>query len=161
MLQYIFRFFYIKPRVKRESKEPNKDLWGAITRTHEQYVLHNAYLFSLLTSAACHLGAFAIVAARSLNPVLFSPLAQDTLSFREVFIPPPFYPCAEMKSMAAGIHNFFQYNQYIGSAATIVWAVALNINLTEFPLSWRGLVELAIEIVGLTIVAGLGGSIGR
>lgn len=158
-LQYVFRFFYVKPRVKRESKESNKNLKGAITRTHQQYVLHNAYLFSFLTSAVCHLGTLAIVGARWLTPVLFSPLAQDTLSFREVFIPPPFYLCAEMKSMAAGINNFFQYDQYIGSAAAIVWAVALNINSRKCPLSCRGWVELAIEIVGSSIVAGPGGAL--
>lgn len=76
--------FIVKPRVKRESK---KNLNGVNTRTHEQYDLRNAYLFSFLTSGVCYLGTLAILGARWLNPVLFSPLPQDTLSFRESFHP--------------------------------------------------------------------------
>ena len=30
--------------------------------------------------------------------------------------------------MATGIQNFFQYDQYVGSTAALVWAVTLHCN---------------------------------
>lgn len=138
LLQHISRYFYAEPEGKRA-----KD---ATDRIHKRHVLHNAYLFPFTISAACHLGTLAVVGATQLR-------------FRDIFIPPPFYSCTKMKSMSAGIHNFFQYDQYIGSAAALVWVIALDTNSKRVSLSWRDWILLLIKILALILVAGPGGAL--
>ncbi len=82
-------------------------------RVGEMQALRSAYVFAFGISAATHVTTFSILGARQLFPTLFSPL----LNFSDVFLPPVSYSREHMKNMAIGIQNFFQYDQYVGSAA--------------------------------------------
>ena len=61
-----------------------------------------------------------------------------------------------MPSMAAGIQNFFQYDQYAGSTAAIVWASTLWIIARKEAMTLNKWLWLAGEIFGISIVAGSG-----
>jgi hypothetical protein len=61
-----------------------------------------------------------------------------------------------MPNMAVGILNFFQYDQYVGSTAAIVWAVALRIKARKQAMSLESWLWLAGEIFGIAFVTGPG-----
>ncbi|TKA61810.1 hypothetical protein B0A55_13102 [Friedmanniomyces simplex] len=86
-------------------------------RLGEMEALHYAYRFAFGIRAVTHLAIVILLATRKLFPNLFSPLALDFLGFRDVFLPPLFTTRTNTKDMATGIHNFFQYDQYVGSTA--------------------------------------------
>lgn len=81
------------------------------------------------------------------------------LNLRDVFLPPAFYSRAHMKNMAIGIQNFFQYDQYVGSGAALVWAVTLNCNSRKGRMTWRHCISLLGEILGVGLIAGPGGAL--
>ena len=93
-------------------------------RRSEIKALYNAYSFALLVSASTQCLSFGMIWSRNLFPASVS----SNLTFHNVFVPPVFYSRAPMKNMAIGIHNFFQYDQYVGSAAALIWAMVLQYN---------------------------------
>lgn len=107
--------------------------------------LRKAYLFPIAISALCHIATFAVIAFGS-------------FTFSEVFMPPLFYPCEKMESMSAGIHNFFQYDQYVWSAAALVWVAVLETNSRGAmrPGEWA---ILALKVFGLSVLAGPAGTV--
>jgi hypothetical protein len=64
-----------------------------------------------------------------------------------------------MPNMAVGILNFFQYDQYIGSTAAIIWAVALHVKARKRAMSLESWLWLAGEIFGISVVAGPGAAL--
>jgi len=61
-----------------------------------------------------------------------------------------------MPNMAIGILNFFQYDQYVGSTAAIVWAATLWVKARKQAMSLKNWLWLAGEIFGISILAGPG-----
>jgi H+/gluconate symporter-like permease len=109
---------------------------GIVTRSDaaridEEMALHQAYHFVFAVSASTNIITFAVLASCKLAPTSFSPNMLKALTFKNDFLPPPFWSRAPMPNMAVGILNFFQYDQYVGLTAAIVWAVALK------PRYWR------------------------
>ncbi|XMA12749.1 hypothetical protein WAI453_005540 [Rhynchosporium graminicola] len=81
---------------------------------------------------------------------------QTALTFQNVFIPPPFWSREPMANMAVGNQTFFQYDQYVGSTAAIVWATTLWIKARKQNMTLNNWLWLAGEIFGISIVAGPG-----
>ncbi|KAJ4289881.1 hypothetical protein N0V90_011214 [Kalmusia sp. IMI 367209] len=131
----------------------------ARTQIANRYLLHCAYMFAFGSTSISHIATFATLAARKLFPFLFPPLAQKTLTVSKVFIPPFFRDPGPMESMASGIHNFFQYDQYVGSTAALAWAAAININSKKDRMTFKDWVRLMKELVGVSIVAGPAGAL--
>ena len=124
-------------------------------RSGEMISLYRAYVFAFAVSAVTQLATFGIIGATKLFPRLFS----HTLTFSDVFIPPKFYSVAPMKNMAIGIQNFFQYDQYVGSAAAIVWAAALHRKARKESMSLKHWIWLVGEVLGMSLIAGPGGAL--
>lgn len=124
-------------------------------RTKEIKTLHGAYLFAFALSALTQWTTFGIIWCRDLFPSLISP----TLTFRDVFVPPVFYSHAPMRSMAIAIHNFFQYDQYVGSAAAIAWAIALHCNSRATPMRLKHWCWLVGEVLSASLIAGPAGAL--
>ena len=61
--------------------------------------------------------------------------------------------------MVQGAHGFFQYDQYVGSTAVIIWAMTLRFNVRGKSMSARQWVQLASEVVGYVMVAGPTGAL--
>ena len=157
LLQYAFTLR--SPRSSHATREddPSSDCEQNTVgiRIGETKALHGAYAFAFGVSAATHLATFGIFGARKFFPSLFSP----TLNFRDVFLPPIFYSRAHMKNMAIGIQNFFQYDQYVGSTAALVWAVTLHCNSRKMSMTGMHWMWLLGEILGIGLIAGPGGAL--
>ncbi|PMD52696.1 uncharacterized protein K444DRAFT_668381 [Hyaloscypha bicolor E] len=128
-------------------------------RIDEEMTLHRAYLFAFAVSASTNITTFSILASCKLFPSLFPSHILTALTLKSVFIPPPFWSRAPMPNMAVGILNFFQYDQYVGSTAAIVWAVALRIKARKQAMSLESWLWLAGEIFGIAFVAGPGAAL--
>ena len=96
--------------------------------SQDRHALRRVYSLTFTASAVVHWATIAVVAARWLVPLWFPPSLRDTLTFTRVFVPPRWWAPGQMTSMGEGIHNFFQYDLYVGSAASLVWAMALRAN---------------------------------
>ena len=157
LLQYAFKLRSLKlgPPTREEDLSSKHERNTVSCRIGESKTLRGAYLFAFGVSAATHLATFGIFGARQLFPSFFS----TTLNFHDVFLPPMFYSRAHMENMAIGIQNFFQYDQYVGSAAALVWAVALHCNSWEKRMTWRHWMWLLGEILGVGLIAGPGGAL--
>jgi hypothetical protein len=129
------------------------------TRLDNRYQLHHTYLFAFTATCVSHLSTLGVIAVRQVYPGLFSPSAQKVLTLKEVFLPPNFQNPGPMKSMAAGVHNFFQYDQYVGSIAALAWAVTLKVNSKKTSMTWKDWAWLITELVGVGVVAGPAGAL--
>lgn len=113
--------------------------------------MHKSYLFAFAASAIIQNTTYIIFFLRKWLPGLG--LQNATLA--EVFKPEaPWYPVAPIKDAAAGARTLFQYDQYFGSTATVVWAVLLLYNAHERSLSKREWAWLAGEICVIGFSAG-------
>ncbi|PGH00927.1 hypothetical protein AJ80_09089 [Polytolypa hystricis UAMH7299] len=156
LLQYVFRS--VSQKQEQAGSETQKTCGdNRHTRSRELHALKRVYYFAFAFATACQLATYAILGIRLLYPTLFSPHLRDTLTFSKVFIQPPIFTPGKMESMATGIHNFFQYDQYIGSLAALIWAVRLEVKAREYVLLTDG-AKLIAEIVGLSVMSGPAGA---
>ena len=163
LLQYGWKFQNV--RFGRTTREDDTSLNGERTtasdrvtagdRIKEMKAINSAYIFAFGVSAATHLTTFGVFGARQLFPSLFSP----ELNFSDVLLPPVFYSRAHMKNMAIGIQNFFQYDQYVGSTAALVWAMTLHCNSRKEKMTWRQWMWLLGRTLKATMIAGPGGAL--
>ena len=126
LLQYAWKFRNLRfgPTTREDDPPLNYVQTTASDRFKEVKALHSAYVFAFGVSAATHIITFGIFGARQLFPLLLP----SELNFGDVLLPPMFYSRAHMKNMAIGIQNFFQYDQYVGSTAALVWVMVLHCN---------------------------------
>ena len=157
LLQYAWKFrnWRFGFTAREDDLALNDDRTTASDRIKEVKALHTAYFFSFGVSAATHLTTFGIFGARQLFPLLLSP----ELNFGDVLLPPMFYSRAHMKNMAIGIQNFFQYDQYVGSTAALVWAMTLHSNSRKEEMTWRQWMWLLGKTLWATMIAGPGGAL--
>lgn len=152
---------FFRPRTPEE--EARKSVTAVPTnrrakssRIGEEMALYRAYLFAFGFSATTNILTYVLLATCKLFPALFSARILDTLTFRNVFLPPPFWSISPMPNMAIGILNFFQYDQYVGSTAAIVWAVTLWVKARKEAMSLKNWRWLAGEVFSISIIAGPG-----
>ena len=157
LLQYIRRIRHRRLGITVNEKDAfsNHKPSSPSHRKKEIKTLYNAYLFAFTLSALTQWTTFGIIWCRDLFPSLIS----RTLTFRDVFIPPVFYSHAPMTSMAIAIHNFFQYDQYVGSAAAIAWAMALHCNSRAAPMRLMHWCWLVGRMLGASLIAGPAGAL--
>jgi hypothetical protein len=129
------------------------------TGAREMSALLRVYSLSFAVSAISHWATIAVLVSRWLLPSWFPPHLCDCLPFSKVFMPPLFWVPGTMVSMAEGIHNFFQYDLYVGAVASFVWVTALNVNTFGPPRSWRWWLSAFEQIVAQSVVAGPGGAL--
>ncbi|KAK3330016.1 hypothetical protein B0H66DRAFT_43128 [Apodospora peruviana] len=120
--------------------------------------LTKAYRFAFATCAVTQLGCFALIAATSLCPSVFP----FRLTISDVFLPAKFWT-TESVSMVVGIHHFYQYDQYVGSLAAVVWAVALHVNnakrLPAVMMTMRNWLKILVTFTGVSLFAGPVGAV--
>jgi hypothetical protein len=131
---------------------------NAKERLNNRYLLHSAYLFAFTLTSGSHLATFGTIAARDLFPSLFPEWARDTLTLKNVFVPPNPQNPGLKSSMAAAIHNFFQYDQYIGSIAALAWASTAWASSRKSGLGFKDWAWLVSQLVGVSLVGGPAGA---
>lgn len=138
----------------RSSRSPSFSL-----RVEEKGLLANAYLFAFVWCALSQIIPLVLIAAVRLRPSAFPSYLYDAWTITKVFVPPPFWSTKKMESMATGMHDFFLYDQYVGSTAAIVWATALYVNSRERPMKMNNWAKLAFVITALSVSTGPAGAV--
>ncbi|KAI1344150.1 hypothetical protein F5Y15DRAFT_424411 [Xylariaceae sp. FL0016] len=116
------------------------------------------YSFAFSACIASQLGTLAFLGVVRLLPGYFPHDLREQLTLPNLFMPPPFYSSKAMESMGAAMHNFFLYDQYVGSTSAIIWASALYIKSRE-GLTSRQWMRLAGVISMLSLVSGPAGAV--
>ncbi|KAF3278756.1 hypothetical protein TWF173_002134 [Orbilia oligospora] len=141
------------------SSSPANKTPNISTRIRELMSLQDVYRVAFDITAVTHVTTMMIIAARNLCPVLFSQWGLSTLTFRDVFLPPSIFSDIGETNMATAAQNFLQYDQYVGSAAAIIWAMALCKTTRKTPMSISQWLLLAGEALGVTLLAGPCGAV--
>ncbi|KAI2613229.1 hypothetical protein GGR54DRAFT_643025 [Hypoxylon sp. NC1633] len=131
----------------------------SMARSQEKGVLARNYSFAFAWCIISQAVPLALIAAVRLDPAAFPPELRDAWTISNVFAPPPFWSSAKMESMATGMHDFFLYDQYVGSTAAIVWSATLYVNARETSMTARSWGKLACVIAALSVAAGPAGAV--
>ncbi|KAI1637173.1 hypothetical protein F4809DRAFT_335406 [Biscogniauxia mediterranea] len=123
------------------------------------YVLSRVYSFAFICCVASQLGPLMVTLAVAVCPAAFPPHLRAAWAMTEVFVPPLFYASGKMQSMGSAMHGFFQYDQYVGSTAAVIWSSALYVNSRRTPLNGKGWVRLAFVITAFSLGAGPAGAV--
>lgn len=153
-LQYLFSKtsrFFLSP----QQRTPKTTEICAINFKCLNQVYHFAFTLATLT----HFITLGLIAWAQWFPTMISKSDGYAVTFQEVFLPSNFRTRARISDMVQGAHNFFQYDQYVGSMAAIIWAMTLRCNIRNEVMSTRQWAQLAFEIFGYIMVAGPTGAL--
>lgn len=125
----------------------------------EKGLLAKAYLFAFIWCVLSQIIPLVLITAVRLRPSAFPSHLYEAWTVVKVFAPPPFWSTKKMESMATGMHDFFLYDQYVGSTAAIVWSTALYVNSRETPMKMKSWAKLAFVITALSVSAGPAGAV--
>jgi hypothetical protein len=114
LIHFLIRLVRSRRASKSDERKPPETVTteGIVTRSDaaridEEMALHQAYHFVFAVSASTNIITFAVLVSCKLAPALFSANMLKALTFKNVFLPPPFWSRAPMPNMAVGILNFF------------------------------------------------------
>lgn len=96
----------------------------------DREALNDVYSFGWNTAVFTTLCTYALIIVARLSPGLFPAGVAGRLTFENAFIPGSPHSYVKMGSEAAAMHEFLNYDLYIGGAASIVWAVVLWLRAT-------------------------------
>ncbi|KAI1144299.1 hypothetical protein F5Y05DRAFT_23350 [Hypoxylon sp. FL0543] len=130
-----------------------------LAREQEKDLLAKAYLFAFVWCVVSQLIPLILIAAVRLYPCAFPSRLHEAWTLFNVFVPPPFWSTEKMESMATGMHDFFLYDQYVGTAAAIVWSAALYVNSKNMPMEARDWAKLAFIVAVLSVSTGPAGAV--
>ncbi|KAI0377138.1 hypothetical protein F5Y04DRAFT_191780 [Hypomontagnella monticulosa] len=131
----------------------------SLSGEQEKDLLAKAYLFAFFWCILSQMIPLILIAAVRLRPSMFSSHLREAWTVYNVFVPPPFWSTEKMESMARGMHDFFLYDQYVGSTAAIVWASALYMNSREASMKAKNWTKLAFVVTALSVCSGPAGAV--
>lgn len=123
--------------------------------------LSRAYKWAFGFAAIAQLSVYSLLIAVKIFPILFPRWAVESLTFGKTFLPGPFYSTKPFTSPASAMHNFFMWDQYVGSAAAITWGVTLNVTARRHAMSRKDWLVLGWDVVRWTVIAGPAGALVR
>jgi hypothetical protein len=128
---------------------------------HRQGLLSHRFLYGVLffISGATHIAAAAVSAFSSLFPALFAPEYKGVLDYSNVYVPAAITPATKMPSIVSGMFLLLQWDEIVGGAALLLWAVVLYVmaarDVYQNSLDWL----LFLVVTGtLTFIAGPSGT---
>lgn len=145
-----FRFFSIPQRLKIKTS-----CIGAL----DSEGMNHAYRFAFALAALTNCITLGLIFSVQWFPTPIAASNGHTITLKEVFVPSNFRIESQISDMVQGAHGFFQYDQYVGSSAIIIWAMTLRFNERNGFMSARHWVQLAFEIFGYILVAGPTGAL--
>ncbi|KAK4448658.1 hypothetical protein QBC34DRAFT_426103 [Podospora aff. communis PSN243] len=123
--------------------------------------LSGAYDMAFKIASAIQLTTYTIILAVKVAPGSFPHWAVTALTFQSVFQPGPAHLREPMESMAKAMHDFFKWDQYVGSAAALTWGLAHYSMALEGKLTVKDWVRLGCDVVRWSAVAGPAGALMR
>jgi len=121
--------------------------------------LAHAYDWGFNVAAVTQLCTYAVLQAVRVAPSLFPSWAPTAFTFGSVFRPGPMHSTEPLSSMAAAMHDFFKWDQYVGSAAAMTWALAQYAISAETELTLQRWANLGWDILRWSLVAGPAGAL--
>ncbi|KAI1103759.1 hypothetical protein F4804DRAFT_216143 [Jackrogersella minutella] len=129
-----------------------------LARAQERDLLTRAYVFAFIWCVVSQLVPLILIMAVRFCPSVFPSGLHEAWTIYNVFVPPPFWSIKQMKSMATGMHDFFLYDQYVGSTAAVIWSFALYLNSREMSERITDWVKLGLALAALLVVSGPAGA---
>ncbi len=117
--------------------------------------LRRCYAFALFVASIAHLIAIGIPLLAHIFPAMFNPTYLPQLELSNMFIPiSPLPPVQPMTNIADSVMHFLQWDLLTGSAAVLVWTIALRVQAQERSFWAYEWVEGLVKVAGLTVVSG-------
>lgn len=122
-------------------------------------ILSKAYDFAFKFAATIQIFVYTILITVWLMPSLFPDHIAQALTFEQVFKPGPFYSYGPPGSVPDEMHRWFHYDQYVGSAAILVWALAIYLSSPTYgKQTWKGYARLGGKVCTWAIIGGPAGA---
>jgi hypothetical protein len=130
-------------------------------RTNPQYrkTLRWTYALAFLLSTVIHITTMANLLAPTIQSAIYGVTTIQRPSFEEVFMPPRPDSTTHIVIFAQGAHNFLQYDEYVGTAAVMIWVITLYANACKREGVSKGYLSTFMKISGLCLFTGLGGTV--
>ena len=115
------------------------------------------YLFAVLLAMVTHISTFAIVCVSALFPDLFAVQYKGSFNFASTFMPDGLVQPSQVKAVGDGAHLLLQYDEFTGSTALVVWAIALvSISWPRYSLQSRLLSFSLIAVLATALTGPIG-----
>ncbi|ORY55267.1 uncharacterized protein BCR38DRAFT_403374 [Pseudomassariella vexata] len=131
------------------------------TLQSDSETISRAYDWAFNTASVIQLFTYTVILAVKVAPGSFPTWAVEEFTFGRVFRPGSFFSTRPLTSMITAMHEFFKWDQIIGSAAALTWAVTLNVTARNDTMSWGDWILLGWDILRWSTLAGPGGALAR
>ncbi|KAI4185926.1 MAG: hypothetical protein L6R41_003823 [Letrouitia leprolyta] len=115
--------------------------------------MRTAYMTMLTVATVTRVSAWTVPISSFLFPSIFAPDAVNSLTPSSVFKPAAVTASVKMPSLAASSILFLQHDEIVGSAAVVIWSLALYLNTTGKK-TMGDWISLMVKGTGIAAVAG-------
>ncbi|KAF4984723.1 hypothetical protein FZEAL_164 [Fusarium zealandicum] len=121
--------------------------------------LSHAYGFAWNVAVVGQMTTYAVLIAANIFPGAFPDGVARSLTMSKVFVPDAPHSYKPMTDAASAMHNFFIYDLYIGSAAALIWAAHLLLQIRPELSSGEERANLARGVLTSILLSGPGGAL--
>ncbi len=116
--------------------------------------LRRTYLLAFIYASTTHIAAWTLSLSALVFPSIFQPQIASSFHPARVFLPPSPFNTAKVASVGEGLLDFLQYDESVGSLATLLWTVVVYHSARGGWRSWSEPLALLGKIAGVWVVAG-------
>ncbi|KZF21035.1 hypothetical protein L228DRAFT_262102 [Xylona heveae TC161] len=121
--------------------------------------LRTVYFGAFALAALAHVASVTLSVAPILFPNVFVSEYRAAFHPLRAFAPVAPWTKDTIVSLGQGALRFMQWDEIVGCTATLIWALVLNRNAHAGRISPHGWFDLALKVVGLTILTGPAGAV--
>lgn len=125
----------------------------------DREALSYAYGFAWNVAVIGQMCTYAVLIAANIFPGVFPHGVAKRLTLERVFIPDAPHTYTPMKDTGSAMHNFFNYDLYIGSISALIWAVHLLLQVRPELSSGEERTNLARGVATSFLLSGPGGAL--
>lgn len=125
----------------------------------DREALSYAYGFAWNVAVIGQMSTYAVLIAANIFPGVFPHGVARRLTLERVFIPDAPHTYTPMKDTGSAMHNFFNYDLYIGSISGLIWAVHLLLQVRPELSSGEERTNLARGVATSFLLSGPGGAL--
>ncbi|KAM0424434.1 hypothetical protein ACHAPT_010355 [Fusarium lateritium] len=151
VLQTIFTSFLKRTSIGQDAFTPKVKL--------DRAALSHAYGFAWNVAVVGQVSTYAVLIAANMFPGVFPPGVARALTLQRVFVPDAPHTYTPMKDTGSAMHNFFNYDLYVGSLSGLIWAVHLLLQVRPELASGEERTNLARGVATSFLLSGPGGAL--